>query len=577
MTMTTALSTDTAAATALTRTELVTRHSDRLDAAVRALNSRAAYSAFTGREPSGLRGDDASAAFDALLGSTCGVAGQAGVETRQDDETSPWTREPLGISYPRVGAEDAVACADAARPAWTALSIDERAAVSIEMVERLFADNVVLGLAAMHTTGQGRGMSQSGSGTNALDRGLEAIAAAWQILSRIPTSATWEQRFGDDVVSLEKNYRIVPLGTALVVACASFPAWNVYPSVFANLMTGNAVILKPHPSSVLQMALAVTVMRETLSEVGCDPDLVQLAVDSAVEPITSVLATHSGVRIVDFTGSPRYGSWVEQNAHQARVYTETAGINSIVIDSFTDPLNEMRAIAGALSLFSAQMCTAPQNIYIPDAGVHTPDGLLTAEEVETGILTAIEAVSASPRRAAAVLGTIQSQNTLRELDALANALRDRATVLRAPQAWEAPGFPDARTTTPLIARVTPEQHDLFAQECFGPVMFLIRVPDARTGLRRAASDARKYGAITAFLYSTDESLIADTEDAFATAGAALTINVTGAMPINFSAAFSDFHVSGLNPAGTATLTDDSFVTGRFRVVQSRRPLRPSHD
>lgn len=563
--------------TALTTAELVSRHRDQRDIAVRALTSRAAYSAFTGREPSGLRDEDATAAFEALLGTTCGVAGHAGVVIRQDDETSPWTRERLGISYPRADADDLVARSAAAGRTWAALSIDERAAVSIEMIERMFADNAVLGLAAMHTTGQGKGMSQSGSGTNALDRGLEAIAAAWHVLSRIPATATWEQHFGDEVVSLEKTYRIVPLGTALVVACASFPAWNVYPSVFANLMTGNAVILKPHPSSVLQMALAVTIMRETLRDLALNPDLVQLAVDSVADPITSVLATHTDVRIVDFTGSPRYGSWVEQNARQARVYTETAGINSIVLDSFTDPQKDLRAIAGALSLFSAQMCTAPQNIYIPDEGVRTPEGILTAEEVETGILAAIEAVSASPRRAAAVLGTIQSENTLYELDALADSLSDRATVLQTPRAWEAPGFPDARTTTPLIARVTTEEHDLFAQECFGPVVFLIRVPDARTALQRAASDARVHGAITAFLYSTDEALIGDAEDAFATAGAALTINVTGAMPINFSAAFSDYHVSGLNPAGTATLTDDSFVTGRFRVVQSRRPLRPSHD
>ncbi|WP_329425294.1 hypothetical protein OG339_33770 [Streptosporangium sp. NBC_01495] len=43
------------------------------------------------------------------------------------------------------------------------------------------------------------------------------------------------------------------------------------------------------------------------------------------------------------------------------------------------------------------------------------------------------------------------------------------------------------------------------------------------------------------------------------------------MPLNFSAAFSDYHVSGLNPAGNASLTDDAFVSGRFRVTQSRRP------
>ena len=43
------------------------------------------------------------------------------------------------------------------------------------------------------------------------------------------------------------------------------------------------------------------------------------------------------------------------------------------------------------------------------------------------------------------------------------------------------------------------------------------------------------------------------------------------MPLNFSAAYSDYHVTGLNPAGTATLTDESFIAGRFRIVQSRRP------
>ena len=43
------------------------------------------------------------------------------------------------------------------------------------------------------------------------------------------------------------------------------------------------------------------------------------------------------------------------------------------------------------------------------------------------------------------------------------------------------------------------------------------------------------------------------------------------MPLNFAAAYSDYHVTGLNPAGNASLTDLSFVTGRFRITQSRRP------
>ena len=59
--------------------------------------------------------------------------------------------------------------------------------------------------------------------------------------------------------------------------------------------------------------------------------------------------------------------------------------------------------------------------------------------------------------------------------------------------------------------------------------------------------------------------------ATARAGAQLTINLTGAMPLNFAAAYSDYHVTGLNPAGNASLTNLAFVTSRFCITQSRRP------
>ena len=42
--------------------------------------------------------------------------------------------------------------------------------------------------------------------------------------------------------------------------------------------------------------------------------------------------------------------------------------------------------------------------------------------------------------------------------------------------------------------------------------------------------------------------------------------------MQFTAGFSDFHVTGLNPAGTACLTDPAFVSRRFRVVQSKVEL-----
>ena len=94
--------------------------------------------------------------------------------------------------------------------------------------------------------------------------------------------------------------------------------------------------------------------------------------------------------------------------------------------------------------------------------------------------------------------------------------------------------------------------------------------DADSAIQQAARLAAEKGAITAALYETDESRIARAEAAFAGAGVNLSINLTGNIFVNQSAAFSDFHVTGANPAGNASLTDTAFVATRFRRVMSRR-------
>lgn len=60
------------------------------------------------------------------------------------------------------------------------------------------------------------------------------------------------------------------------------------------------------------------------------------------------------------------------------------------------------------------------------------------------------------------------------------------------------------------------------------------------------------------------------ESAAVDAGVHLSCNLTGGVFVNQSAAFSDFHASGANPAANAALTDGAYVASRFRVVQSRR-------
>jgi hypothetical protein len=55
---------------------------------------------------------------------------------------------------------------------------------------------------------------------------------------------------------------------------------------------------------------------------------------------------------------------------------------------------------------------------------------------------------------------------------------------------------------------------------------------------------------------------------------ALSINLTGGVFVNQSAAFSDFHATGANPAANASYADSAFVANRFRVIQRRVHVAP---
>jgi len=54
---------------------------------------------------------------------------------------------------------------------------------------------------------------------------------------------------------------------------------------------------------------------------------------------------------------------------------------------------------------------------------------------------------------------------------------------------------------------------------------------------------------------------------------ALSINLTKGVFVNQSAAFSDFHATGGNPAANATYTSPAFVADRFVVVQRREHVQ----
>src|SRR5260370_418895 len=114
-------------------------------------------------------------------------------------------------------------------------------------------------------------------------------------MSRTRASAHWERPAGrGDPIRLAKSYTIVPRGIGLVIGVSTFPTWNGYPAIFADLATGNPVIVKPHPAAILPLALTVRIARAALADAGFDPNLVLLAADDAAAPIAQDLALRPG-------------------------------------------------------------------------------------------------------------------------------------------------------------------------------------------------------------------------------------------------------------------------------------------
>ena len=513
---------------------------------------------------------EGQARFEAHLGRPF-VLMQPGIIGAVGEEVSPYTQTPLGITYPRSDPDALFAAAEAAIPDWASAGIDARLRVLMAALDAIYRPHLFeMVHAVMHTAGQSLNMAYAGSGVNALDRAIEALVYAEQAMRSIAPQAHWARRFGSSDITLEKTYRLVPRGVAVCFTCASFPTWNAWPSIMASLATGNAVIVKPHPASVLPMALTVRALRHVLEEHGFDPNLVTLCVDSLADPLGKVLIKHPACAIVDFTGSARFGQWVEANAYPAIAFSETSGCNTVVLAGSDDLDATIRSLATTMCLFSAQMCTSPQNLYLPPV-IDTPQGPVSRGDVAAKLAGAIAALTADPRRAGMILAAVQSPQTLALIDWVHGQAVERGRVLLQSRPYAHPEYPDARTATPLLVQVGKDARDLYAEERFGPIGFVIDCDSAEDALSQATTDARENGGITGFVYARDDAFIAHAESLFARAGAQLTINLTGAMPLNFAAAYSDYHVTGLNGAGNAALTTLAFVAPRFAVAQSRRP------
>lgn len=549
---------------------LFEKHKATLDAALEAIRTRGYWSPYPEAPSPKIYGEtakeDGERAMQARIGKRFALD-QPGISGWLATERSPYG-VTLDIHYPECDTEALLAAARSAQAAWQRVGAAGRVGICLEMLDRINRRSFEIAQAVMLTTGQGWMMAFQAGGPHAQDRGLEAVAYAWDEMSRIPSESIWEKPQGKNPpLKMQKQFEIVGRGVALVIGCGTFPTWNTYPGLFAALATGNPVIVKPHPNAVLPAAITVEIAREVLQEQGLDPNLVSLAVFENPAR-TRALATDPRVRSIDFTGSNVFGQWLMDNARQAQVYAELAGVNHVVIESTDRYKGMLRNLAFTLSLYAGQMCTTTQAIIVPADGIETDQGHKSFDDVAADLATALETFLADTNVATAVLGAIQSEATLARIEEAHTLGR----VVLASKRIDHPDFPSAEVRTPVLLACDAADESLYMEERFGPIAFVVKTADAAAAIALAERLGSERGALTAGIYSTRDEVVQAMTEASWHAGVALSINLTSGVFVNQSGAFSDYHGTGMNPAANAAYSDSAFVANRFRVIQRRRHI-----
>ena len=554
----------------ITITEKTELAASQIDAAKKALALRTYFSAFQENPSPKVYGETADAdgrsAWESCLGKQCALPQDAHNNgTWLGEEVSPYTLQPLAISYKAPSATELLSNATAAEQTWGAAAPAVRNAVLFDSLKRLEKHFFQLAYATMHTTGQGFVMAFQAAGPHAADRALEAMAMANLALESVPAEeVTWEKNMGKITLQIGKTWSAIPHGTGLVIGCSTFPTWNSMPGIYASLTLGAVVIAKPHPTAIAPLALVIACIQEALVEFGFSPAVCQMAPDTSVAPITKQLAESNEIATIDYTGGNAFGQYLESLKGKV-LFTEKAGVNCVLVDEADDLEAVAANLAFSISLYSGQMCTAPHHIFLPKQGIKSKGEIIPTSSFVGMIKAQIEGLAANPKAGPFVLGSIQNPNTLTNLSKLEAADR-----IDSEQALSHPQFASARTATTHIVQVELSKLSTLENEIFGPGLVIIIADSRDEAAEKIAQIAKTKGAISGGLYTNDSAFEASTLRSWNRAGIPVSVNLTGPIYLNQNAAFSDFHVTGGNPAGNGTIADMNYITRRFFWVGNKK-------
>ena len=376
----------------------------------------------------------------------------------QVDEVTTATREQVS---------EATANAQHAQAAWAAKTPGERAKVLLDLADAIEADAQNLTELEVRETGKPRAVFQDGELPFAADN-LRFFAGSARSLE------------GTGAASLSHGFTSLlmrqPVGVVGSIAPWNFPfimaIWKIGPA----LATGNAVVLKPAPttprSSIRLAELAI--------DAGLPAGL--LNVVTGGNEIGAALVTDANTAMISLTGSTTAGQAVMAAAapYVKRLHLELGGKAPALV--FPDA--DIQAMAHALTLGatynSGQDCTAATRVY-----AHTD---VYADVVDALASTMRQVTVGDPWDAATDIGPLITMAHRDKVHGFVTRAKESgASIVTGGEPLERPGtyYP------PTLITNAKQDSEIVQGEIFGPVLVVVPFDDEQHAID-LANDSR-YG------------------------------------------------------------------------------------
>ena len=394
---------------------------------------------------------------------------------------NPATGALLG-QVPDMGVAEtrrAIQAADAAWPAWRALTAKQRSAILRRWYDLIVAH--LDDLALLMTSEQGKPLAEA--------RGEVLYGASFVEWF----SEEAKRTYGDVVPNTQPNQRLVvlrqPVGVCAAITPWNFPSAMITRKVAPALAAGCPVVVKPAEQTPLS-ALALAVLAE---QAGFPPGVFNLVTGSAASAplIGGELTANPTVRKLSFTGSTEVGRLLmAQCAPTLKKLSLELGGNAPFI--VFDDADVDAAVEGALASKyrnAGQTCVCANRLLVQDSVYEEFAGKFAARVATLKVGVGTEA--------GVTQGPLIDRQALDKVEAhVADAVARGARVLSGGRRHAAGGTFYEPT---VLADVTPAMR-CAREEIFGPVAPLFRFHDEAEAI--ALANATDYG-LAGYFYARD--------------------------------------------------------------------------